>query len=78
MSRKHYEALAEIVHRSAKAAESADRFAGDMGEHCAMVRQLAYELSRYLSSTNARFSESKFLAACGLTFATKTHLTIAS
>ena len=65
MTRKHYVALADILHANYRAAEAADTGVGSTSTcHRALVRQVAYDLCRYLATENPRFSEPKFLAAC--------------
>ena len=68
MGKKDYLALAAIIQRNLVAARACDAYRAHGDVHQSLMRQVAYDICRYCASRNARFKESIFLVACGLSF----------
>ena len=68
MNGRDFAGLAAIVKQNMAAARSADKFReyADGDCHRALVRQVAYDVSRFCASRSERFCEADFLEACDL------------
>lgn len=58
MSRKHYEAIAEIIHTQIKKATTTDAYS--------TAEAIARNYARIAALDNPRFNTVRFLAACGI------------
>lgn len=64
MSRKHYEAVAEILAKNARFYEGAPDMYG-LGKREALV-ELTWDLAEYFTTENPNFDRQRFLKAAGV------------
>ena len=69
MNGKDFAGLAAIIRGSMAAAQSADKFRGYENGYChhSLVRQIAYDISRFCAGRSKQFCAADFLDACNLT-----------